>query len=91
MALNLAVAKGRTDIVKCLVENGAQLDAKDEVIIDIYKDAYVSNMPCDRTVVSQVARYAAARQWAAVVKPAVTQVMQCRTKNFPRNLLKSVH
>ena len=36
MALHVAAEEGHVDVVKCLVEQGAQVDAKNEVRIDTY-------------------------------------------------------
>ena len=35
-ALYMAVEAGRLDILQCLVENGAQVNAEDKVRIDMY-------------------------------------------------------
>ena len=41
MALHMATEAGHADIVKYLVENGADVNAKDPVMIDIYNITYL--------------------------------------------------
>ena len=43
-ALHLAAMQGHVDVVKCLIEHGAQVDARDEVRIDMYNMAHVYNL-----------------------------------------------
>ena len=46
----MAAERDQVDVVKCLVEHGAQLDAKDKVRIDMHKIIDRSNMLCHFTV-----------------------------------------
>ena len=46
----MAAKRYHVGVVKCLVEHGAQVDAKDKVRIDMYKIIDRSNMLCHFTV-----------------------------------------
>ena len=43
-ALHLAAMQGHVHVVKCLIEHGAQVDAKNKVRIDMYNMAHVYNL-----------------------------------------------